>query len=111
MHGANNENVEGNHLNLITLVEGELHGSIPNVNTNRTDNFHGVSDNVSSVGEGYETDEIFEDVPLDFDLADPPMDKWTQSHPNEHVLGDPHVGVMKRAQIRAKNEILNVHQE
>ena len=39
------------------------------------------------------------------------MDKCTRDHPKEQILGDPKSGVLTRAQIRAKNEVLNVHQE
>lgn len=76
------------------LVEGELNGSIPNDLTNQTNKFYDVSDHISNVGEGSETNEIFEDGPLDFDPVYPQMDKWTRSHPKEQVLCDPHVGVM-----------------
>ena len=33
------------------------------------------------------------------------------NHPQEQILGDPHAGVLTRAQHRAKNEVLNVNQE
>ena len=58
-----------------------------------------------------ENDETFEDAPLDFDPAYPPMDKWTRNHPHEQILDDPQVGVLTRARICAKNEVLNIHQE
>lgn len=64
---------------------------------------------MSNVGEGLESDEIFEDVPLEFNPAYPSMDRWTRSHPKEQVLSDPQVGIMTRAHTRAKNEVLNVH--
>ena len=54
---------------------------------------------------------MFEDAPLDFDPAYPPLEKWTRNHPKEQVLGDPQDGVLTRAQLCAKNEVLNTHQE
>ena len=70
-----------------------------------------MSDNVSNAGKGSEENEMFEDAPLDFDHAYPPLDRWTQNHPREQVLGDPQARVLIRAQLHAKNEVLNVHQE
>lgn len=64
-----------------------------------------------NAGEALETDEDFEDAPLDFDPTYPPMDKWTRSHPQEHILGDPQAVLLTRSQIRAKNELLNTHHE
>ena len=54
-----------------------------------------------------ETEEIFENAPLDFDPAYPPMDKWTRSHPQEQILGDPQAGVLTRPELGVKNEVLN----
>ena len=54
---------------------------------------------------------MFEDAPLEFDLAYPPLDKWTRNHLKEQVLGDPQAGVLIRAQLRARNEVHNMHHE
>ena len=70
---------------------------------------HNIDDACSIAGS--EHDEIFEDAPLDFDPAYPPMEKWTRDDPKDHLIGNPQEGVMTRAQIRAKNEVLNTHQE
>ncbi|CAI9298813.1 unnamed protein product [Lactuca saligna] len=83
-------------------VEGEQNASLPNIN----DVFHDVVVNILNVGETLETDEEFEDTPLDFDPTYPLMDKWMRSHPHEQILGDSLAGVLTRAQIRAKNEKL-----
>ena len=40
-----------------------------------------MSDNVSNAGEGSEMNEMFKDTPLDFDPTYPPLDRWTQNHP------------------------------
>ena len=54
---------------------------------------------------------MFEDLPWDFNHVFPPMDKWTWSHPKEQILGYPQEGVLTRAKLCAKNEVLNVYQE
>ncbi|CAI9261149.1 unnamed protein product [Lactuca saligna] len=63
---------------------------------------HNVDDACSNAGSEY--DEIFEDAPLEFDPAYPPMEKWTRDHPKDQVIGNPQEGVLTRAQIRAQNE-------
>lgn len=95
----NNDDVEGEHQNSNTLVEGELNGLIANDLNDQTDEFYNVVGNVSNASAGSKVDEIFKYASLDFDPAYPPMDKWTCCHPMEHILGDPHDGVMTRAQI------------
>ncbi|CAI9294570.1 unnamed protein product [Lactuca saligna] len=55
-----NVEVEGEH-----VVEGE----------------HNVDDACSNAGS--ENDEIYKDAPLEFDLAYPPMEKWTRDHPKD----------------------------
>ncbi|XP_042758459.1 uncharacterized protein LOC111908400 isoform X2 [Lactuca sativa] len=82
-----NVQVEGDHLNSSTQVEGEH-------------TFKGGE----KESEGSEIEEMFEDAPLDFDPTYPPMDRWTRIHPKE-LLGDPHDGVLTRAQLRANNEV------
>ena len=39
------------------------------------------------------------------------MEKWTTNHPKEQILGNPNSSVITRAQVRARNEVLNVNQE
>ena len=39
------------------------------------------------------------------------MDKWVKIHPKEQVIGNLQDGVLRRAQIREKNEVLNAHQD
>ncbi|CAH1445186.1 unnamed protein product [Lactuca virosa] len=39
------------------------------------------------------------------------MDRWTRSHPQEQILGDPQVGVLTRAQLCAKNVVQNANQQ
>ncbi|XP_052625604.1 uncharacterized protein LOC128132724 [Lactuca sativa] len=85
----------------ITEVNVDLHST--------TNSLIHVESQITLQGEGSETDEMFEDAPLDFDPAYPPMEIWTQNHPREQVLSDPQVGVLTRAQLRAKNEVLNVY--
>lgn len=87
------------------LSRGELNMS----NNNQDETFHDLNDIISI--DGSENKEMFKDAPLDFDPAYPPMDKWIKSHPKEQVIGDPLEGVLNRAQLRAKNEVLNAHQE
>ncbi|KAL7582803.1 hypothetical protein Lser_V15G42497 [Lactuca serriola] len=60
--------------------------------------------NLNVGGEGFEPDDMFEDAPLDFDPAYPPLYRWKGNHPKEQVLGDPQAGVLTRAQLCAKNE-------
>ena len=48
---------------------------------------------------------------MDFDPTYPPLEKWTRNHPKEQVIGNQQDGVLTRAQTRAKNEVLNFHQE
>ena len=73
-------NDEGKHSNVNLIVEWEQTGFIPSTSNDQTDVFHDITDNVSNAGEGSETDEIFEDAPLDFDPTYPPMNRWIQSH-------------------------------
>ena len=54
---------------------------------------------------------MFEDAPLEFDPNFPPLEKWTRNHPKEQVIGNLQEGVLTRAQLRAKNEVLNANQE
>ena len=54
---------------------------------------------------------MFEDAPLDFDPAYPPLEKWTRNHPKEQALGNLQDSVLTRAQLHAKNEVINTHQE
>ncbi|CAI9295494.1 unnamed protein product [Lactuca saligna] len=96
--------VKGEHQNIIPIVVGEEVGNNTNVSNDQTDAFHDINENISNAGEGSETEEMFEDSSLDFDPAYPPMDRWIKSHPKEQVLGDPHEGVLTRAQLHAKNE-------
>ncbi|XP_052625667.1 uncharacterized protein LOC111890076 [Lactuca sativa] len=78
------------------VLEGELEGAV--------EGEYEVDDNIS-IAET-ENEEVYEDTPLDFDPAYPPMEKWTKSHPKEYIIGNPQEGVLTRAQIRAKNEVL-----
>ena len=89
--------IEGEHQNSNPLVEGEPSGSNPSNINDQSNEFHDVIDNILNAGEGSEAEDVFEDAPLDIDLAYPPLDKWTCNHPKEQVLGDSHVGVLIRA--------------
>lgn len=70
------------------MVEEEPSGSNHENGNNQNIDFHVVTDNILIVIEGSKVDDIFEYPPLDFDS-----------------------GVLTRARIRARNEVLNVHQE
>ena len=76
-YGQMNADVEGGHLNVDPIVEGEQNGSQSNNFNIQTDVFHNMTDNVMNAGEGSETQDMFEDVPLYFDHAYSPMDRWT----------------------------------
>ncbi|XP_023737287.1 uncharacterized protein LOC111885248 [Lactuca sativa] len=67
-----NDKVEGEHLTSTTHVKGEHSFERENGRTNA----------------GSENDETFEDAPSDFDPSYPPMDKWTQNHRYQQILGD-----------------------
>ena len=110
-HGNSITDVEGERPISNTNVEGEQNGILPNDSNIHSDVFHDIPDNVSNVGEGSEPDNMFEDAPLYFDPAYPPLDKWKRNHPKEQVIGDPQAGVLTSAQLRAKNEVLNIHHE
>ena len=86
--------VEREHENSNPLVDWEPSGSNHDKLNDQTNEFHDVTDNLSNVGKGSEASDVFRDALLDFDLAHPPMDKWTRTHPNEQVLDDPHAGVL-----------------
>ena len=58
-----------------------------------------------------DAEEIFEYAYLEFDHAFLPMDNCARDHPKEHILSDPNSRVLTRSQNRARNEVLNVHQE
>ena len=73
------------------------------------EHFDDADDSISI--NGSETDVMFEDALLDFDHNYPPLDKWTRNHPKDQILGDPQAGIMTRAQLHARNEVLNNHQE
>ena len=65
------------HTNFDHILEGEQHESIPTNSSIQTDVFHDMNDIVSNAGKGSETDEMFDDAPLDFDPSYPLMDKST----------------------------------
>ena len=91
-------------------VEGErLNANDDEELLQNNENYHDVNDVCSNSGS--DNDELYEDARLDFDQAYPPMDKWTKDHPKEKIIGNPQEGVLTRDQIRAKNEVLNTHQE
>ena len=70
-----NATVEGEHHQSNPIVEGKQNGIIPNDSNIQNDVFHDIPDSVSNVCEGSEPDDMFEDAPLDFDPAYPPLDK------------------------------------
>ncbi|CAI9269251.1 unnamed protein product [Lactuca saligna] len=93
------------HQNSNPLVEMEPSRLNLDILNNKTNKFYDVDENISK------EDEVIEDACLDFEPTYPLLDKWTHNHPKEHVLGDPQAGVLTRTQMRAKNEVFNVHQE
>ena len=96
-HVLNHADVEGEYHISNPLVDGEPTGQNPDNNNDQTNYFHDVIDNISIAGEGSKADDIFEDVPLVFDPAYPPMDKQTRDHQKEQVVGNPNSGVLTRA--------------
>ena len=88
-------------------VEGE-HDETETINLDENDEFHELND-IFSVA-GFENKDMYEDAPLEFNPDFPQLEKWTRNHPKEQVIGNPQDGVLTRAQIRAKNEVLNVNQ-
>lgn len=73
--GENNsmtELFEGEHQN-DNLAEGE-HDDTENINLDQNDEFHVLNDNISVARS--ENEDMYEDAPLDFDLAYPPLEKW-----------------------------------
>ena len=93
---------------MIIMLRGE-HDNTDAITIDQSDAFHEFDDNISVAGT--ENEEMYEDAPLEFDPAYPPLEKWTKNHPKEQVIGNPQDGVLTRAQIRAKNEVLNTNQE
>ena len=89
-------------------VEGK-HDETETINLDENDEFHELNDNFSVTGS--ENEDMYEDAPLEFNPNFPPLEKWTRNHPKEQVIGNPQDGVLTRAQIRAKNEVLNANQE
>ena len=87
----NHADVEGEHRTSKPLVEGEPCESNHDDGNVLNNDLHDVTNNISIAGEVSDADDIFEDAPLDFDPAYPPMDKWTRDHPKEHILGDPNL--------------------
>ena len=62
------------------MVEGETSGSnLDNIN-DQSNEFHDVTNNISDARGVSEVDDVFEDAPLDFDPAYPPMDNCTHNH-------------------------------
>ena len=100
-----NHEFEGEHQN-DNHVEGE-HDDTDAINIDQNDEFHEFDDNMSVAST--ENEEMYEDAPLEFDPAYPPLEKWTKNHPKEQVIGNPQDGVLTRAQIRAKNEVHNAN--
>ncbi|CAI9299943.1 unnamed protein product [Lactuca saligna] len=66
---------EGKKRNVDQHVEGE------HQDNNQVEGEYEIDDNISVVET--ENDEVYEDAPLNFDRAYPPMEKWTKSHPKE----------------------------
>lgn len=103
--------IEGEDQKTNPLVEGELSGINHHSDDDQGNEFHDINDNISIIDELSEARETLEDVYLEFDPTYPPMEKSTRDHPKEHILGDPTSCVLTWAQVRARNEVLNVHQE
>ncbi|CAI9271056.1 unnamed protein product [Lactuca saligna] len=85
--------VEGEHLNSNTIVEGKhsFEGENERMNANvkgeqieQNEDFHDLNDACSTAGS--EHDDLYEDAPLEFDSAYPPMEKWTKDHPKEQII-------------------------
>ncbi|CAI9294346.1 unnamed protein product [Lactuca saligna] len=97
-----NDPMEGEHLDSKTLMEGEhafegenerdnddvegerLIANVEEELLQNNENYHDVSD-VCSIACS-DNDELYEDAPLDFDPAYPPMDKWTKDHPKKQII-------------------------
>lgn len=58
-----------------------------------------------------DAEEIFEDVDLDFDPSFPPTENRFVIIPKEQILDNPNSSVFTRAQVRARNKVLNVHKD
>lgn len=101
--------VEGEHQTMNPLVEGEPSGSNHDEGNVIDNDFHDFANNISISGEVSDVEGISKDAQLEFDLAYPPMDKWTHNHLKEQIPSDPNSGILTRSQFSAKNKVLNIH--